>query len=44
MIYFPPLIWGSAIKKLIYFGLAAQIPSVLKDPLVPRFDILQMPG
>lgn len=40
MIYSSPLIWGSAIKTLVYFGLPSQIPSVLKDPLVPHFDIL----
>lgn len=40
MIYSSQLVYGSAIKKLVYFGLPAQIPSVLKDPLVPHFDIM----
>lgn len=40
MIYSSPSVYGSAIKKLVYFGLPAEKPSVLKDPLVPHFDIL----
>lgn len=40
MIYSSPLVYGSATNKLVYFGLPAQIPSVLKNSPFPDFDIL----
>jgi len=38
------LVYGFAIKKLLYFGLPAQIPSVLKGPLVHHFAALLNTG
>lgn len=42
MICSSPLVYKSAIKKLVYcyLCLPVQIPNVLKDPLVPHLDVL----